>query len=230
MKKENIIKITNFVEKRYGKQIEEHPTRYNKTPFQVLVWAFLSHRTRDENTAKAFNNLFSKIKTPQDILKMDLNELQKTIYSVGFYRIKSKRLKQLCKVLIEKYNGKVPKTREELMSLPGVGFKTSAIVLLESFDVDIIPIDVHCGRVSKRLGLTDLDDDPEEVREKLQKQIPKRKWNIINLGFIKFGREICKPINPVCIKNDCPFSNFCRAYKTKRFNVNPFGKTKQEQR
>ena len=225
MKKEHISKIVSFfIEERYKEKIEQHPTRYNITPFQILLWAFLSHRSRDENTEKVFFNLIKVAKTPQDILKLDTKRLQKLIYSIGFYRNKSKRLKQLCKVLVEKYNGKVPKTREELLSLPGVGFKTSAIVLSEAYNLPIIPVDVHVFRVSKRLGLAELDMDAEEVRLALEKQIPKNKWDLINIGMIKFGREICKPVNPLCIKdkNNCPFSGFCRAYKTKKFYMKPF--------
>src|SRR3990170_5650856 len=118
MMKRNIDQIVDFIENRYRKQIKNHPTKYTVTPFQILVWAFLSHRTRDERTAVAFDNLFSKVKTPQDIVKMETKKLQSIIKPVGFYRNKSKRLRELCKILIEKHDGKVPKTREELMELP----------------------------------------------------------------------------------------------------------------
>ena len=219
----NSIKIiTNFLEKRYGKQIEEHPTRYNITPFEVLLWAFLSHRTRDENTEKVFFKLTKVAKTPEKILMLPDKKLRELIKSSGFYKNKSRNLKILCKQLIEEFKGKVPNNREDLMKLQGVGFKTADIVLSEVYDVKTIPVDTHVHRISKRLGIAELDDNVEDVRKKLEDLIPENKRHLINLGMIKFGREICKPINPLCIKdkNSCPFSNFCKAYRTKRFDVN----------
>ncbi len=231
MDQSKVLEIVDFLEKRYGEEIKHHPTR-NTTPFEVLCWAFLSHRTRDENTAAAFNRLFSKAKTPKEILKLTQKEVEKLIYSVGFYRQKAKRLRGICKVLVEQYNSKVPKTREELMEIPGVGFKTSAIVLSESHKVPIIPVDTHVFRCSKRLGLAREDADAEEVREALEKTIPRKRWGIINLGFIKFSRGICKPINPVCVKdrNFCPFTKFCYSFKTKKFYIKPFGKKLKKSR
>jgi len=210
--------IVNFLETRYGEKIEGHPTRRNVTTFQILVWAFLSHRTRDERTAIAFNNLFSRVKTPQDILKIPIKRLQQLIKPCGFYRVKSKNLKKLCKILVEKYKGKVPKTREELMSLPGVGYKTSAIVLSDGFGFDYIPVDSHVEIISKRLGLVPENAKPHEVEKILEKIIPRNKWNLINLGMISFGKDICLSNYPRC--NICPLLKICpygKNYGIKRF-------------
>jgi len=181
----------------------------------------LSQRTREENTAKACENLFSTSKTPEEILKLPLRKLQKLIRVSGPYRQKAKRIKQISKIILEKHKGKIPKNREELMKLPGVGYKTADIVLMYGFGIPRIAIDTHCNRIPKRIDLVNRKANVEEVREKLESIFPKNKWYLINLGFVSFGREICKPVNPLCIKDseNCPFSSFCRAYKTKNFKV-----------
>ena len=212
--------ILNFLEKNYGKDINKHPVR-NLEVFNILIGTILSQRTRDENTDKAFKQLFSIAETPQQILKLPLRKLQSLIKPSGFYRQKAKKIKKVCRVLLKKYNGKIPTTREELIKLPGVGYKTADIVLMYGFGIPRIAIDTHCNRVSKRIGLVNKKADVEGVREKLESIFPKNKWYLINLGFVSFGKEICKPINPLCIKDpkNCPFSSFCKAYKTKKFKV-----------
>lgn len=212
--------IVDFLEKSYGKKIDSHPVRNSKV-FQVLVGCVLSQRTREENTAKACENLFSVAKTPEEILKLPLRKLQKLIRVSGPFRQKSKRIKQISKLILKKYKGKVPRNREELMNLPGVGYKTADIVLMYGFGTPRIAIDTHCNRIPKRMGLINKKANVEEVREKLESLFPKNKWYFINLGFVGFGREICKPVNPLCIKDSksCPFSNFCKAYKIKNFKI-----------
>lgn len=224
MNKARINQIVSFIKERYGKNIDSHPTTTSKA-FDVLIYCILSQRTREENTQIASESLLRVANTPEKIIKISVKRLQELIRKAGFYRNKSKNIKKLCKILIEKYNGRVPKTREELMSLPGVGFKTSAIVLSYGLGKPIIAVDTHVFRVSKRLGLAHEEADVEEVRESLQKIIPKKKWYLINLGFVNFGREICKPLNPLCIKdsNNCQFSSFCKAYRIKKFYIKPFG-------
>jgi len=212
--------ILKFLEKEYGKDIDVSPLRKSKI-FELLIGTVLSQRTRDENTEKAADQLFSVSNTPKKILKLPLKKLQKLIRVSGPYRQKAKRIKQISKILIEKYNGKVPSNREELMKLPGVGYKTADIVLMYGFGIPRIAIDTHCNRVPKRIGLVNRKANVEEVREKLESIFPKNKWYLINFGFVSFGREICKPVNPLCTKDfkNCPFSSFCRAYKAKNFKV-----------
>jgi len=204
---DNIKVIVNFLENRYGEKIRQHVSRFNTNIFQILVWAFLSHRTRDERTAIAFNKLFSKVKTPADIIKIPTRNLQEIIKPCGFYRVKARNLKKLCKILVEKYKGKVPKTREELMSLPGVGYKTSAIVLSDGFGQNYIPVDSHVEIISKRLSLVPQKAKPYEVEKMLEETIPRNKWHLINLGMIYFGREICLSNYPKC--NICPLLKIC---------------------
>ena len=210
--------ILNFLESRYGEHIDSSGMK-NQEVFELLIETVLSQRTRDENSEKAARQLFSVAKTPKQIIKLPIKKLQSLIRISGPYRQKAKRIKQISKTILEEYKGKVPNTREELMKLYGVGYKTADIVLMYGFNIPSIAVDTHVNQVSKRIGLADVKDDFEEVKEKLEKIFPKNKWYLINLGFVMFGKEICKPINPLCIKdaNNCPFSGFCKAYKTKRF-------------
>lgn len=218
MSKERI--ILSFLESRYGKHIDSSRMN-NQEVFELLMETVLSQRTRDENSEKAAKQLFAVARTPRQIMKLPIKRLQNLIKISGPYRQKAKRIKHISKTILEKYKGKVPNTREELMKLYGVGYKTADIVLMYGFNIPSIAIDTHAFQVSKRIGLTDIKDDFEEVKEKLEKLFPKNKWYLINLGFVIFGKEICKPINPLCIKDasNCPFSGFCKAYKTKRFKV-----------
>jgi len=187
----------------------------------LLIGTVLSQRTRDENTEKATRQLFAVAKTPKQILKLPIKKLQSLIRVSGPFRQKSKRIKQISKIILEKYKGKVPNNREELIKFPGVGYKTADIVLMYGFGIPRIAIDTHCNRIPKRIGLVNKKANVEEVREKLESLFPKSKWYLINFGFVSFGKEICKPVNPFCTKDpkNCPFSSFCKSYKTKNFKV-----------
>ncbi len=191
------------------------------TPFKILVACLLSQRSRDENTEAVARKLFAKADTPQKISRMSTKKLQSLIRSSGTYRQKAKRLKEICRILIEQHRGKVPRTREQLMELPGIGYKCADIVLMNAFGIPAIAVDTHVYVVSKRLGLAPPKAKMEEVKQAMEKFFPKQKWKFINLGMVNFGREICIARKPLCVidKKNCPFSGFCRAYKTKRFDV-----------
>jgi endonuclease-3 len=212
--------ILDYLEKKYGKEIDNSPLRKQEI-FQLLIETVLSQRTRDENSEKAAKELFGVAKTPGQISILPMKALQRLIRISGPYRQKAKRIKQLSKILLEKYKGNVPNTREELMDLPGVGFKTADIVLMYGFNIPSIAVDTHCNRVPKRIGIVDRKAGVEEVKKALENMLPISKWYLINLGFVSFGKEVCKPVSPLCIKYPkmCPFSGFCKAYKTKDFKV-----------
>lgn len=184
------------------------------SPFKVLISCILSQRTKEENTEKASLKLFSVADTPEKLAKLSLREIESLIKQVGFYKQKARRIKQIAKIILEKYNGKIPKNREELMRLPGVGFKTSAVTLSYGHGIPIIAVDTHVNRISKRLGLVKENANVEEVRKTLEKIFPKSQWKYVNLGFVNFGREVCKPINPKC--NECELKNICKFYKNKK--------------
>lgn len=196
----SISKIIKILQKEYKIKT------WKGEPFEVLIGCVLSQRTKDKVTRVAADKLFSAANTPRKMLKLSEKRIEKLIYPVGFYRQKAKRIKQICKILLKKYKGKVPKTREELIQLPGVGGKTADIVLLFAYGEQVIPVDTHVAAVSKRLGWTK-HKNPEKIREDLHKLIPPKKRKIINNLLVEFGKEICKSPRPRC--NICPIKSLC---------------------
>jgi endonuclease-3 len=205
MQRKTIEKIITRLNKVY--RVEE----WKANPFKVLITTVLSQRTKDQTTRKASQQLFKVANTPEKILKLSEKRIAKLIYPVGFYKQKARRIKQICKILLEKYKGKVPATREELMKLPGVGCKTADVILCYSYGQPVIPIDVHCAVIANRLGLTK-SKDPEKIREDLHKQIPEKLRRIVNHLFVEFGKDVCRTRFPLCYK--CPIVKFC-PYKLK---------------
>jgi endonuclease-3 len=222
--KRNTAFVINELQSRYGEAIEAHPNT-NSHVFDVLIRAILSARTREENTQKASEQLFASARTPTAMLKLKHSELERLIRPAGTYRSKARSIRATCKMLIGEFGGKVPDTMDGLQKLSGVGPKVAAIVLSYGFGQPIIAVDTHVFRISKRLGIVDEKAKPEEVRKQLEAQIPSSRRFVVNLGMVSFGRETCKSINPACLKGktNCPFSNFCRSYRTKRFYIKPFG-------
>ncbi len=203
-----IQKLISFLKKKYGKEVASHfINRLNI--FQVLVKTILSQRTREENTELASRQLFAKVNNCKDLLNLSDNKIKKLIKPAGFYNQKTKTLKKLCKILLTKYNGKVPNTLEELVKLPGVGDKTASVVLVYGFGKPTIPVDIHVETVSKRLGFVPKNAKPKQIREILEKLVPKKDQYIVNLGLVNFGREICQTRKPKCyicpLVKDCPY-------------------------
>ena len=179
--------------------------------FQILVGTVLSQRTKDANTERAATQLFAKYKTAKQIADAPISEIRKLIRPSGFYRVKAKHIKELCKILVERYNEKVPQRREELMQLPGVGAKTSGIVLVYGFGIpEAIPVDVHVHRISNRIGLVKTKK-PEDTEIELMKIVPKKSWIELNELFVIFGQNICVARNPKCW--ECPITKHCDYYK-----------------
>jgi endonuclease-3 len=188
----------------------EHYLARNK--FMLLIGTILSQRTRDENTAKAEHNLFSVAKTPEEILRLPMQRLQKLIRVSGPYRQKAIRIKAVSKIILEKYKGKVPRTRHELLELPGVGFKTADIVLSYGYGIPTIAVDTHVNRIPRRIGTVSESADIEEARKELEKLTPTKDRFVVNLGLVQFGQNICRPIKPRC--DICPIRRICRYYRT----------------
>ena len=179
-------------------------------PFEVLIHGMLSHRTKDETTFPAQERLLKVADNPRKMLQLSAKEIQKLIYPVGFYRQKSKNILKTCKVLLEKYKGEVPRTKEELMQLSGVGEKTSDIILLFAYGENVVPVDTHVEQITKRWHIADKKDKPEIVREKLHKLIPKNRA-IVNQLLVQFGKDTCKAPIPKCymcpVEKLCPYEN-----------------------
>ena len=178
--------------------------------FSILIGTILSARTKDEATAKAVKELFSKYKTPKALAKAKVKDIEKIIKSIGFFHVKSKRIIEVAKIIDSKYKGLVPDTLEKLVELPGVGRKTANCVLVYAFEKPAIPVDIHVHRISNRLGLVDTKS-PEDTEQALMKKIPKNFWININDTFVMYGQNICKPISPMC--DVCKIKRNCKYYK-----------------
>jgi endonuclease-3 len=207
--KEKAEKLVSFLKNRYAVKIEKHRKR-NADVFQTLISCVLSQRTRDQNTAKASKRLFSMADTPEKIVKLPGKNLEKLIRSSGPYRQKAKRIKEISRIILGKYGGKIPRDREKLMSLPGVGFKTADITLSYGFGVPTIAVDVHVSVTANRLGIV-YSKDVEMIRKGLESLIPEKDRYIVNIGLVEFGKEICRTRNPKC--DICPISDICDYFK-----------------
>ena len=188
-------------------------------PFKILIGTILSARTRDENTTKAVSSLFQKYKDAKELADADIDEIRAIIRSVGFYNVKALAVKKVSKLIVEKFNGKVPDDIEHLLQLPGVGRKTANCVLAYGFNTAAIPVDVHVHRISNRLGLVDTRT-AEQTEIDLSSVIDRKHWLKINQTFVMYGQNICTPIKPKC--KLCDLKNMCKYYQS---FINPDSKT-----
>ena len=180
--------------------------RKNPDAFKILISCLLSLRTQDKNTEISSKRLFAVADTPKEILKLPIKKLEKLIFSSGHYRKKARTLKHVSKVLIEQFNSRVPETREELMSIKGIGPKTANIVLAFAFGKKVLPIDTHCHRIPNRLGWIKTKT-PEQTESELNRILPKKYWVNFNSIFVQFGKTICQPVSPKC--SICPINQYC---------------------
>ena len=187
--------------------------RTKPNAYKILISCLLSLRARDENTEKVSKQLFKVASTPKEISSMPTKKLEKLIFSSGHYHKKAQVLKHVSKELIEKFNSKVPSTREELMSIKGIGPKTANIVLSFAFNQCVIPVDTHCHRIPNRLGWVKTKL-AEKTEIELMKIIPDKYKCDFNAVFVQFGRELCQPISPKC--SICPVRKFCQRINVKK--------------
>jgi endonuclease-3 len=180
-------------------------------PFRILIGTILSHRTRDENTTRATENLFSKYKTPGELAEADPKVVSRLIRPSGFYRMKTKNVIRVSKQLVAEFGGAVPDNEDDLLKLHSVGRKTANCVLVYAFSKPAIPVDTHVHRISNRLGLVKTRK-PEETEAELVKKVPRRYWLELNELFVRFGQTTCKPIGPKC--QSCTLSGSCDYYRT----------------
>lgn len=184
-------------------------TQEEGDPYKILIGTILSARTRDETTTQVIKMLFSEFKNPDELSRADLKDIKKLIQKIGFYNVKASRIKEVSKILVEKYNSKVPSNLEDLLTFPGVGRKTANCVLVYGFRKPAIPVDIHVHRISNRIGIVNTKK-PEETEIDLQKSIDRRYWTGVNETFVTFGQNICLPIKPKC--NLCHLTKICKYY------------------
>ena len=178
-----------------------------KDPYLVLICCILSLRTNDKTTYPASMRMLALGKTPKEISKLDIKTLEEAIYPVGFYKNKAEQIIELSKILVEKYNSKVPDTIEELVKFRGVGRKTANLVLTKGFNKPAICVDVHVHRICNRLGYVKTKN-PEETEFKLREILPEKYWIDFNTLLVTHGQNVCKPINPKC--EICSLNKFCK--------------------
>jgi len=208
-KKEKVLEIIKRLDKRYPNV--KTALNFNSA-LDLVVATILSAQTTDINVNKVTENLFKKYQTADDYANVSLTELENDIKSINFYKNKAKYIKNLAKKLIEEFNGHVPKTMNELVTLPGVGRKTANIVLWNVFGINEgIAVDTHVKRISKLLGLTE-NTDPDKIEQDLMEITPRKYWGKLSHLLIMLGREICKAKAPN--HKICPLSDICPSSKT----------------
>ncbi len=175
-------------------------------PFRVLVSTLISLRTKDDVTIAASRRLFALADTPQAMVGLSPEEIEKAIYPAGFYRTKAKNIQTISEILLEKYNGQVPDSQEALIALPGVGIKTANLTLNLGFGIEAICVDCHVHQIANRLGWIETAT-PEQSEKELQKIMPRRFWIPLNELLVTYGQHICTPVSPWCSK--CPMGGRC---------------------
>lgn len=190
---------------------EAHCELIHDNPFELVIAVALSAQCTDALVNKVTRNLFQKYKTPEDYLSVSLEELQQDIRSIGLYRNKAKNIQKLSQMLLDDYNGEVPRDRDELTKLPGVGRKTANVVVSVAFGMPAIAVDTHVERVSKRLAICRWKDSVLEVEKTLMKKIPMDEWSVTHHRMIFFGRYHCKAQRPQC--EECRLLEVCREGK-----------------
>ena len=185
-----------------------------ETPFQMVVAVMLSAQCTDERVNKTTPALFARCKTIQDFVDIDINELEDIIHPCGFYKNKAKNIKLCAKQVLENFNGVVPHTMEELISLAGVGRKSANVVMLEAFGIaEGIAVDTHAKRISNLIGLSN-KKEPEKIEQDLLKTFPKEYWKDLNHLLVWHGRNTCVARSPKC--DICPICDMCKYFKSKK--------------
>jgi endonuclease-3 len=177
-----------------------------RDPFRILISCLLSLRTKDKTTAEASARLFALADRPETLLRLSERRVARIIYPVGFYRTKAKQIRKICQRLLVRYDGRVPDSIDELLTLPGVGRKTANLVVTVGYRKPGICVDVHVHRISNRWGYV-RTKTPEETEEALRRKLPQRYWMIYNDLLVPYGQHLCQPVSPLCSK--CKLIRYC---------------------
>ena len=208
--KERAVAIIRILQTATKGMIEPAATsiikKYGRDPFLVLISCILSLRTKDATSLSASIRLFDHAKTPQELIALPQKTVEKLIYQTGFYRQKARQILAITAIILEKYAGHVPHAEDELLALPGVGPKTTALVRSVGFEIPAICVDTHVHRVSNRLGLV-ATKNVAETEQQLKQLLPKKYWSEFNSLMVMWGQNICVPISPKC--SICPLLPLC---------------------
>lgn len=175
-------------------------------PFELLVATILSAQCTDERVNSLTPRLFAKYRSPQDFATAPIDELASDIRPTGYFNTKARNIQACCRTLIEKFGGNVPRTRDELMTLPGVGRKTANVILSHAFGEPAITVDTHVTRLANRLGFVQTKD-PLKIEQQLMEITPRKRWNDIGRLFITHGRKVCTARSPKC--GQCMIAHLC---------------------
>ena len=187
--------------------VEKISQRQEEDPFQVLIATLLSARTQDATTLAASTRLFKAARTLDLMARLTVRQIERLIYPVSFYRHKARHVRATCRILIERFDGRVPTTMEELLTLPGVGRKTANLVLILAFkSVKNICVDTHVHRISNRLGWV-VTRTPDETERALYAATDPQWWPYLNLYLVTWGQNVCRPVYPRC--DECVIRELC---------------------
>jgi len=175
-------------------------------PFRILIACVLSLRTKDQTTAEASRRLFSLASDPSNMLRLSRRRIERAIYPVGFYRTKAKQIHEICRRLLTEYDGRVPDSLEDLLTLKGVGRKTANLVVTVGFGKPGICVDTHVHRISNRWGYVKTKT-PEDTEQALRRKLPRRYWITFNDLLVPFGQNLCQPVSPYCSR--CKLVKYC---------------------
>ncbi len=176
------------------------------SPYKVLISTILSLRTKDAMTEKSSNTLFAIADTPEKMIQLDTDVIEKAIYPVGFYRRKAINIHEISKILLDKYDGKVPNDIDELLKLKGVGRKTANLTITLGYNSLGICVDIHVHRITNRWGYVKTKN-PDETEFVLRDKLPKEYWIEINHLLVSYGQNLCTPVSPKC--SICPIFKYC---------------------
>ena len=204
---DKIVKILKNECAKFNEPVVSKIAKNKGNPYKILISTLLSLRTKDDVTLKASERLFKLADNPYEMVELSKEYIEKAIYPVGFYHRKAQQILDISREIIKKYNGKIPPSLEELLSLKGVGRKTANLVLSEGFGVKSIAVDTHVHRISNRIGLVKTKN-PEETEFALMKVLPKKYWTIFNKLLVTLGQNICTPISPKC--SVCKIETYCK--------------------
>jgi len=203
-KRERVRKIMEKFDNMYP---EVNCTLNFVNPLQLLIATQLAAQCTDERVNMVTEKLFVKYKDVYDFANASQEELEEDIRATGFFRNKARNIIGCCRMLIDKYNGEVPKTMDELLELPGVGRKTANVILGNAFGIPGIVVDTHAKRLSNRIGLTTYDD-PEKIEYDLREIVPEPQWTKFSHQLVYHGRAVCQARKPKC--GSCEIREFCR--------------------
>jgi len=175
-------------------------------PFRILIACVLSLRTKDQTTAEASRRLFSLASDPSNMLRLSRRRIERAIYPVGFYRTKAKQIHEICRRLLTEYDGRVPDSLEDLLTLKGVGRKTANLVVTVGYGKPGICVDTHVHRISNRWGYVKTKT-PEDTEQALRRKLPRRYWITFNDLLVPFGQNLCQPVSPYCSR--CKLVKYC---------------------